>query len=79
MEIKRIGDLTVSDVWELACTQAPGGDKYFVTFTDGKSQWTMKNSNLTKVLLKLKLGINSRSFVLMVGENTSARNLRNIY
>ena len=40
-EIKRIRDLTVSDVWGPACTQAPGGDQYFVTFTDGKSQQTM--------------------------------------
>ena len=41
MEIKRIRDLTVSDVWGPACTQAPGGDQYFVTFTDGKSRQTM--------------------------------------
>ena len=40
-EIKEIGDLTVSDLWGLARTQAPGGDRYFVTFTDGKSRCMM--------------------------------------
>lgn len=40
-EIKGIGDLTVSDVWGPARTQAPGGDRYFVTFTDGISRRTM--------------------------------------
>src|SRR5271168_2346335 len=40
-EIKGIGDLTVSDIWGPAHTQAPGGDRYFVTFTDGKSRRTM--------------------------------------
>src|ERR1700678_3818052 len=40
-EIKGIGDLTVSDVWGPARTQAPGGDRYFVTFTDGKSRRKM--------------------------------------
>jgi transposase InsO family protein len=40
-EIKEIGDLTVSDVWGPARTQAPGGDRYFITFTDGKARRTM--------------------------------------
>jgi transposase InsO family protein len=40
-EIKEIRDLTVSDLWGPARTQAPGGDRYFVTFTDGKSRRTM--------------------------------------
>src|ERR1700678_2383037 len=40
-EIKGIRDLTVSNVWGPAHTQAPGGDRYFVTFTDGKSRRTM--------------------------------------
>ena len=29
--MKRIRDLTVSDVWGLGHTQSPGGDQYFVT------------------------------------------------
>ena len=40
-EIENIGDLTVSDVWGPAHTQAPGGDHYFITFMDGRSQRTM--------------------------------------
>jgi GAG-pre-integrase domain len=40
-EIKEIGDLTVSDLWGPARTQASGGDVYFATFTDGKAQCTM--------------------------------------
>ena len=53
-EIKEIGDLTVSDLWGPARTQAPGGDQYFVTFTDGKARRTMtyfmkeKSEALTK-------------------------------
>ena len=87
MEIKRIGDLTVSDTWGPACMQAPGGDQYFVMFTDGKSQWMMiyflkqpsKSSSFTEALLKLRLEINSRSFMLMVEENISARNSEPTY
>src|ERR1700678_2145130 len=41
MESQGIGDLTLNDVWGRTRTQAPGGDRYFVTFTDGKSQRTM--------------------------------------
>ena len=40
-KIKEIRDLTVSDLWGLAPTQAPGGNHYFTTFTDGKLQHTM--------------------------------------
>jgi hypothetical protein len=36
-EIKEIGDLTVSDMWGPVHTQAPGGDQYFIMFTDGKA------------------------------------------
>jgi transposase InsO family protein len=44
----------VSDLWGPARTQAPGGDRYFVTFTDGKARRTMtyfmkeKSEALTK-------------------------------
>ena len=53
-EIKEIGDLTVSDMWGPTHTQAPGGDQYFITFTDGKARCTMtyfmkeKSEALTK-------------------------------
>ena len=32
-----VGDLTVFDLWGPAQTTGVGGEKYFVTFTDGKS------------------------------------------
>jgi hypothetical protein len=48
-EIAKIGNLTVTDVWGPACTTAIGGEQYFITFTDGKSQrsmtYFMKNKN----------------------------------
>ena len=40
-EIKEIRDLTVSDLWGPAYTQAPGGDRYFITFTDSKLRCMM--------------------------------------
>jgi GAG-pre-integrase domain len=36
-EIKEIRDLKVSNMWGPVCTQAPGEDGYFITFTDGKA------------------------------------------
>ena len=38
MEIAEVGDLTVSNLWGPAQTTRIGGEKYFVTFTDGKSR-----------------------------------------
>ena len=40
-EIKEIGDLTVSDVWGPARTAALGGERYFVSYTDGRARRTM--------------------------------------
>jgi len=37
---KMIGDITFVDLWGPARTTAIGGYKYFITFTDGKSQYT---------------------------------------
>jgi GAG-pre-integrase domain len=55
-EIKEIGDLTVSDLWGLAHTQAPGGDHYFVTFTDSKLRCTITYfmKQKSEVLAKFK-------------------------
>ena len=36
-EVVEVGDLTVFDLWGPAQTTGIGGEKYFVTFTDGKS------------------------------------------
>ena len=40
-EIANISDLTVTNVWGLACTIAIGGERYFITFTDGESRHTI--------------------------------------
>ena len=38
---KMISDITFIDLWGPACTTAIGSYKYFITFTDGKSQYTI--------------------------------------
>jgi hypothetical protein len=56
MEIKEIRDLTVSNMWGPACTQAPGGDQYFIMFTDGKASHMMMYfmKNKSDVFMKFK-------------------------
>ena len=39
-EIEEIADLTVSDIWGPAWTTSTGGNRYFITFTDGKARRT---------------------------------------
>ena len=41
-EIAEIGNLTVPDLWGPAQTTGIAGEKYFITFTDGKSCRSMR-------------------------------------